>query len=94
VACASQGVAASRGGAVLASTTSARRDSKLRSFEIKVVCADVFDADGFRRLAEAGVTDCITVPWSLYGGDVRDLAVKTAARRRFGEEIIARSQRP
>jgi probable F420-dependent oxidoreductase len=63
-------------------------------FEIKVVCADVFDADGFRRLAEAGVTDCITVPWYLYGGDVRDLAVKTAALRRFGEEVIARSQRP
>ncbi len=62
-------------------------------FEIKVVCADVFDADGFRRLEAEGVTDCITMPWYLYGGDVRDLAVKTAALRRFGEEVIARVRR-
>ncbi len=62
-------------------------------FEIKVVCADVFDADGFRRLEDAGVTDCITMPWYLYGGDVQSLDVKTAALGRFAEKVIARVTR-
>jgi probable F420-dependent oxidoreductase len=57
-------------------------------FEIKVVCGDVFDAAGFRRLEDAGVTDCITVPWYLYGGDVRELAVKSAALERFAATVI------
>lgn len=59
-------------------------------FEIKVVCGDVFDSDGFRRLEEHGVTDCITVPWHLYGGDIRDLGVKTAALQRFADTVITR----
>ena len=60
-------------------------------FEIKVVCGDVFDADGFRRLEDAGVTDCITMPWYLYGGDVHDLEVKTAALKRFSDSVISRT---
>jgi probable F420-dependent oxidoreductase len=62
-------------------------------FEIKVVCGDVFDADGFRRLEEQGVTDCITAPWYLYGGDAGDLGVKTAALRRFADTVITRLDR-
>ena len=62
-------------------------------FEIKVVCADVFDADGFRRLEEAGVTDCITMPWFFYGGDVKRLEVKTAGLQRFAETVIERVSR-
>lgn len=62
-------------------------------FEIKVVCADVFDADGFRRLEDAGVTDCIVMPWFFYGGDVRSLDVKTAALQRFAETVIERVSR-
>lgn len=59
-------------------------------FEIKVVCADVFDADGFRRLGEAGVTDCITMPWYFYGGEFQRLEVKIAALERFAETVIRR----
>lgn len=59
-------------------------------FEIKVVCSDVFDVAGFRRLTDAGVTDSITMPWYFYGGDVGSLDVKIAALRRFGETVIAR----
>lgn len=62
-------------------------------FEIKVVCRDVSDADGFRRLEDHGVTDCITLPWFLYGGDVNDLGVKTAALERFAEKVIGRVNR-
>jgi ornithine--oxo-acid transaminase len=36
-------------------------------FEINALCTDVFDLDGFRRLAEAGVTELQVVPWYFTG---------------------------
>lgn len=62
-------------------------------FEIKVVCADVFDADGFRRLGDAGVTDCITMPWYLYGGDPTRLETKRDGLLRFAERVIDKLER-
>lgn len=58
-------------------------------FEIKVVCTDVFDPDGYRRLADNGVTDLITMPWYLYGGDMGPLATKLSALERFADQVIA-----
>jgi probable F420-dependent oxidoreductase len=57
-------------------------------FEIKVVCTDVFDLEGYRRLEEAGVTDLISMPWYLYGGDPSPLATKERAMERFAETVI------
>jgi len=57
-------------------------------FEIKVVCTDVFDLDGYRRLEQAGVTDLISMPWYLYGGDPALLATKERAMERFAETVI------
>lgn len=59
-------------------------------FEIKVVCTDVFDPDGFRRLEDAGVTDCTLAPWFLWGGDVGALEVKERALERFANDVIAK----
>jgi probable F420-dependent oxidoreductase len=59
-------------------------------FEIKVVCADVVDADGCRRLEDEGVTDLITMPWFLYGGALDSLDAMCAGMRRFAGEVIAR----
>jgi probable F420-dependent oxidoreductase len=59
-------------------------------FEIKVVCTDVFDLDGYRRLEEAGVTDLISMPWYLYGGDPGPLATKERAMERFAETVIGK----
>jgi probable F420-dependent oxidoreductase len=59
-------------------------------FEIKVVCTDVFDADGYRRLEERGVTDVITMPWYFYGGDMNPLEAKRSAMERFAGQVIAR----
>jgi probable F420-dependent oxidoreductase len=59
-------------------------------FEIKVVCTDVSDLDGYRRLEETGVTDLITLPWYLYGGDQNALATKERALERFAETVIAK----
>ncbi|HYB12912.1 MAG TPA: TIGR03619 family F420-dependent LLM class oxidoreductase [Myxococcota bacterium] len=59
-------------------------------FEIKVVCTDVFDLDGYRRLEEAGVTDLISMPWYLYGGDPDPLERKERAMERFAETVIGK----
>ena len=59
-------------------------------FEIKVVCSDVFDLDGYRRLEDAGVTDLISMPWHLYGGDPSALDTKTVGLERFADDVIAK----
>ena len=64
-----------------------------RSGEPFGVCAalrDVYDLDGYRAMADLGVTELITVPWLLYGADENSLEEKTICIRRFGEEVIAR----
>ena len=53
-------------------------------------CIDVFDLDGYRRLADAGVTELQTVPWYFYGGDPNDLQVQLDSLARFADEVIAR----
>jgi probable F420-dependent oxidoreductase len=59
-------------------------------FEINVLCTDVFDLDGYRRLADRGVTGLQAVPWYFSGGDPDDLTVQLDSLGRFADEIIAR----
>jgi probable F420-dependent oxidoreductase len=65
-------------------------------FEILAMCIDVRDRDGFRRLADQGVTDAIVMPWLLDGNaagllDPRaPVAGKLDSVRRFGDAIIAK----
>ncbi len=59
-------------------------------FEIKVGCTDVFDPDGFRRLADAGITDVITMPWLFYGGDSTKLDEMRDGIRRFADGVISK----
>ena len=59
-------------------------------FEIAVVCRDVFDLDGYRRLEDRGVTDLITVPWLLYGGEPAALDTKLVGIERFANDVIAK----
>ena len=61
-------------------------------FEINALCTDVFDLDGFRRLAEAGVTELQVVPWYFTGKDPDDLQqphrlVVVVGRRDHGEVL-------
>jgi len=58
-------------------------------FAIFAAANDAFDADGYRRLEEAGVTHLQTMPWILYGATGDTLMEKTDALKRFGDEIIA-----
>jgi len=59
-------------------------------FEMIVICTDAFDADGVRRLEDAGVTEAIFVPWMLYGGDTVSLDVRKAGLERFANDVIAK----
>lgn len=58
-------------------------------FEIKVLCVDVFDVDGFRRLADHGVTELQVLPWYFYGGDPESLTTRRDSMFRFADEVIA-----
>jgi alkanesulfonate monooxygenase SsuD/methylene tetrahydromethanopterin reductase-like flavin-dependent oxidoreductase (luciferase family) len=57
-------------------------------FEVNALCMDVFDLDGYRRLAERGVTELQAVPWYFYGGDPNDLQVQLDSLGRFADEVI------
>jgi len=60
-----------------------------RPFSIIASCSDVFDVDGYRRLADHGVTHVNTMPWVFYGGAAQDLQQKCDGLRRFSDEVIA-----
>ena len=58
------------------------------AFEVNALCIDAFDLDGYRRLADAGVTELQAVPWYFYGGDPNELQVQIDSLSRFADEII------
>lgn len=57
-------------------------------FEINALAVDVMDVDGFRRLADLGVTDFQVVPWFYFGGDPTDLGVQIDSLSRFSEKVL------
>jgi probable F420-dependent oxidoreductase len=60
-------------------------------FEIQVSPIDAFDADGYRRLRDAGVTDVIVQPWLLFGAGLQaSIDEKRDGIRRFCEEVMPR----
>lgn len=60
-----------------------------RPFEIQAVCIDRYGLDGYRQLAEIGVTDVIVVPWLFYGvGFDGGLQAKKDGLKRFADEVI------
>jgi len=60
------------------------------AFALVAACSNAFDADGIRRLGEAGVTHFATAPWLLYGGRWDSLPDKVAGMRRFADQVIAK----
>ena len=51
---------------------------------------DAWNLDGYRRVAEAGVTHLVTMPWYFYAGADADLAGKIDGIKRFEDDIIAK----
>ncbi len=60
-----------------------------RPFEFNVLCTDVFDLDGYRRLAEAGVTELQVVPWYFTGNDPEDLQNRVDSLAWWADTVIA-----
>ena len=59
-------------------------------FEIKALCTDIFDYDGFRRMEDIGVTEAMVCPWFYRPGDTDSVEHQTDSVRRFAEETVAR----
>jgi probable F420-dependent oxidoreductase len=64
-----------------------------RPFEVHVISADAYTADGVGRLADQGVTDVIVgFRWPYQTGpDTEPLADKLAKLRRFADTVIAKA---
>jgi len=58
-------------------------------FEIKALCTDVFDRQGFERMAAMGVTEAMVCPWFYRPGDAEALDHQVDAVAWFGDEIVA-----
>jgi len=58
--------------------------------DIVGACKDAFDVDGYRRLADAGVTHLATKPWAFYGQDSSTLEAKQEGLERFADEVITK----
>jgi len=50
---------------------------------------DAVTVDQFRRAADVGVTDLLTMPWAYYGGFDLPLEQKLAGLHRFADEVMA-----
>ncbi|MGZ6907323.1 MAG: TIGR03619 family F420-dependent LLM class oxidoreductase [Acidimicrobiia bacterium] len=59
-----------------------------RPFEINALPTDAFDVDGYRRLADAGVTEIQTVPWYFTGKDPDDLTNRIDSLFWFADTIM------
>ena len=64
-----------------------------RPFEVHVISADAYSADGVRRLADQGVTDVIVgFRWPYHTGpDTQELQPKLDALRRYADDVIAKT---
>lgn len=59
-------------------------------FAVSVLATDAFDLDGYRRLADLGVTTIQCAPWYFYGGDPEAMATRRDAMFRFADDVIAK----
>ena len=59
-------------------------------FEINALATDAFDLDGYRRLADTGVTELQAVPWYFFGGDPDNLGVRLDSLTKFADTIITK----
>ncbi|MEQ9396843.1 LLM class F420-dependent oxidoreductase [Haliea sp.] len=58
-------------------------------FEVMATPNDAWDADGYKRLEDAGVTHILTMPWAFYHGETGDVNLKIDGVKRYADEVIA-----
>ncbi len=59
-------------------------------FDIMATPSDAYDVDGYKRLADAGVTHIMTMPWPFYHGDTDELQKKIDGVKRYTDDIISK----
>lgn len=59
--------------------------------DVSALAVDVWDLDGWLRLADAGVTEVQVLPWYTHGagGDPDDLQVRLDSLARFADEVVS-----
>jgi probable F420-dependent oxidoreductase len=57
-------------------------------FDVMATPSDAYDIDSYRRLAEAGVTHILTMPWPFYHGNSDKLEDKLDGVKRYADDII------
>lgn len=60
------------------------------AFDVMASASDAYDVDGYRRLADAGVSHVLTVPWLFTHGATEDIEKKRDGLRRFADDVVAR----
>jgi alkanesulfonate monooxygenase SsuD/methylene tetrahydromethanopterin reductase-like flavin-dependent oxidoreductase (luciferase family) len=82
--------------ALLARLATLRADAgtSVRPFEVHVISADAYSADGIARLEEQGVTDVIVgFRWPYHvGSDTQPLQAKLDNLRTYAEDVIAKTR--
>lgn len=61
-------------------------------FEVLATPMDVFDADGFKRLEDEGVTHIMTQPWHFYAPGSQDPKDMRDSIARYAEDMISKFQ--
>lgn len=61
-----------------------------RPFDVMATPSDAWDIDGYKRLADAGVTHILTMPWPFYHGETDDLEKKIDGVKRYADDIISK----
>jgi len=57
-------------------------------FSVMASATDAWDADGYRRLEELGVTHVLTMPWVFYAGEDANVQAKVDGVRRFADDVF------
>jgi probable F420-dependent oxidoreductase len=59
-------------------------------FDVMATPSDAWTVEGYTRLADAGVTHILTMPWPFYHGETDDLDKKIDSVKRYADDIISR----
>ncbi len=60
------------------------------SFDVMATPSDAWTVDGYKRLADAGVTHILTMPWPFYHGETDELDKKIDGVKRYADDIVAK----
>jgi alkanesulfonate monooxygenase SsuD/methylene tetrahydromethanopterin reductase-like flavin-dependent oxidoreductase (luciferase family) len=57
-------------------------------FDVMATPSDAWNVEGYKRLADVGVTHILTMPWPFYHGETDELDKKMDSVKRYADDII------